>query len=185
MDLYIPLGLIVLAWIASDILKRVRRRRRAASALADVKAAQAVVAAEAARWGAERHDTVWTTANTDVTVILTGPKLHLTVTVRGRPSREAAMREACGILASRRLFDAKPFRPGGDPSDARPNPPPPPPPPREPWRVVLGLERGDGLAEAEAARRRLAMANHPDRGGSPEAMARINAAMDEARRALG
>ncbi len=183
MDLYIFLAVIVLAWMAADAHRRWRRRRRSALALEDVHSATLDVEAEAALWGAERFDTDWTTANTDITVVLTGPRLRLTVTVRGRPTRADGMREACRILAARRLFDAQPFRPGPDPRAERVAPPPPPPP--ETWRDVLGLGRGAGLAEAEAARRRLAMAHHPDRGGSPEAMARINAAMDEARRVLG
>lgn len=43
---------------------------------------------------------------------------------------------------------------------------------------VLGLSPGAGLAEARAARRRLAMVEHPDIGGDAERMQAINAAFD-------
>jgi DnaJ domain len=50
------------------------------------------------------------------------------------------------------------------------------PSPEQPWQV-LGLSTSTPTAEEiEDAYRRLAMQNHPDRGGSAEAMARINAA---------
>lgn len=88
----------------------------------------------------------------------------------------------------------------------RPEPPPPPPPPPPSggpheafndffrdlfdavgkaarWRVLL--EDPKTLAEAEATYKRLAKLRHPDKpGGSTEAMAELNAAITQARKAL-
>jgi hypothetical protein len=55
-----------------------------------------------------------------------------------------------------------------------------PPPSEEPWWVVLQVARTATRADIEAAWRKLAAANHPDRGGSDAAMARINTARDRA-----
>ncbi len=53
------------------------------------------------------------------------------------------------------------------------------PAPEQPWQT-LGLETSNPTREQiEDAYRRLAMQHHPDRGGDPQAMARINAARDE------
>jgi curved DNA-binding protein CbpA len=47
---------------------------------------------------------------------------------------------------------------------------------KQPWEV-LGLETSlPTRQDVEDAYRRLAMKNHPDRGGDPEEMAKINAA---------
>lgn len=56
-----------------------------------------------------------------------------------------------------------------------------------PWREVLGLARHSGNTpeEVQTAYRRLASQFHPDRGGSPEKMAELNAARDEALKELG
>lgn len=88
----------------------------------------------------------------------------------------------------------------------RPEPPPPPPPPPPSggpheafndffrdlfdsvgkaarWRAVL--EDPKTLAEAEVTYKRLAKLRHPDKpGGSTEAMAELNAAITQARKAL-
>jgi len=53
-------------------------------------------------------------------------------------------------------------------------------PSEEPWWTVLGVTATATRAEIEAAWRKLAAANHPDRGGSDVAMARINTARDRA-----
>ena len=56
------------------------------------------------------------------------------------------------------------------------------PPPATGWLAVLGLQQGAGIAEAEAAFRRLAKRHHPDRpGGSTESMAALNRAIRDAR----
>lgn len=55
------------------------------------------------------------------------------------------------------------------------------------WRDVLGMSN-DGPQTLDRARdlyRQLASVNHPDRGGSAEKMAEINAAWTEAQQALG
>lgn len=46
--------------------------------------------------------------------------------------------------------------------------------------ATLGLDPGATSEEIRTARRRLAKANHPDRGGDPAAMQRINEAADAA-----
>ena len=51
----------------------------------------------------------------------------------------------------------------------------------EQWWQVLGVGAQATRAEVEAAYRRLAMKAHPDHGGSDAAMARLNAALDQAR----
>jgi hypothetical protein len=57
--------------------------------------------------------------------------------------------------------------------------------PPEPWRSVFHLN-GEPVTfgQVEAAYRLLAMAAHPDRGGSDERMARLNDALDRARAEL-
>ncbi len=52
-----------------------------------------------------------------------------------------------------------------------------------PW-AVLGVSSDADLEELVAARRRLALALHPDRGGDHAAMQAVNAAYDEAVRLL-
>jgi len=57
--------------------------------------------------------------------------------------------------------------------------------PPEPWRSVLELnEMAFSLADAEAAYMKLAKIHHPDRGGTTEAMQRLNEAIERARREL-
>ena len=51
------------------------------------------------------------------------------------------------------------------------------PSPEQPWQV-LGLPMEASRDQVEHAYRRLAMQHHPDRGGNPDEMARINAARD-------
>jgi hypothetical protein len=55
----------------------------------------------------------------------------------------------------------------------------------EAWWEVLGCAPTVTVEEVEARHRALARAAHPDVGGSHAAMARLNRARDEARRALG
>lgn len=54
-----------------------------------------------------------------------------------------------------------------------------------PWRETLGLSESATLDQAEEAFRKLAGEHHPDRGGETERMARLNAAIERARRELG
>ncbi len=56
------------------------------------------------------------------------------------------------------------------------------PPAGDDWRAALGFPAT--LADAEKNYRELARAAHPDAGGSTEAMARLNAARDRARKEL-
>lgn len=56
----------------------------------------------------------------------------------------------------------------------------PPAAERDPWWRVLGFTSRPSLESAKARYRELAVANHPDRGGNPERMASINAAIREA-----
>lgn len=44
------------------------------------------------------------------------------------------------------------------------------------WWEVLGVDRNAGLANARDAYKKLASANHPDKGGDPDVMAQINRA---------
>lgn len=60
----------------------------------------------------------------------------------------------------------------------------PAPPDRKPWREVLGLTGPVTRAQVDAAYREKAQAAHPDRGGTVDAMAALNHARDEARRAV-
>jgi DnaJ-class molecular chaperone with C-terminal Zn finger domain len=55
------------------------------------------------------------------------------------------------------------------------------PPPKSCWEI-LGLQPGASAGMIATAFRRLAMANHPDHGGSTERMAEITAARDAALR---
>jgi hypothetical protein len=76
--------------------------------------------------------------------------------------------------------------PGGRPRSApRPGAPPPPPPPAprpsvDEARVVLGFPPTGALTVAQVKKRQreLAAIVHPDKGGSEEAMTRVNAAAD-------
>lgn len=62
---------------------------------------------------------------------------------------------------------------------------PPPAEERIDWPGILGVGRDWPLAAVEAIWKTKAEKAHPDRGGSAEAMASLNAAMDAARRDLG
>jgi len=62
---------------------------------------------------------------------------------------------------------------------------PPPDASDRQWRDVLNLTSMDGLQEAEASYRHLATERHPDRGGSTEQMAELNAAIRQARKDFG
>lgn len=55
------------------------------------------------------------------------------------------------------------------------------------WRQVLGFKASDkpSIEEVDKAYRRAAASAHPDKGGSTEAMARVNQARAEAREELG
>lgn len=59
------------------------------------------------------------------------------------------------------------------------------PPAETDWRAVLGGYEAHGLAGVRSRYRALALEAHPDRGGTTEAMARLNAAMEAAERELG
>jgi len=72
---------------------------------------------------------------------------------------------------------------------ARPSPPPSPfrrgmQPSEEDYRV-LGVAQSADLQAVKAAHRRLALENHPDRGGDTQKLARINVARDRVVFALG
>lgn len=60
-----------------------------------------------------------------------------------------------------------------------------PPEPSSDWHLVLGVSPHADLETIETAYRVAAFKAHPDRGGTHEAMTRINAARDAARRAKG
>jgi len=57
----------------------------------------------------------------------------------------------------------------------------------EPWRSVLGFSATQSLTgeEVDSAFRRLALTEHPDKGGTTERFQRIMNARNDARRALG
>lgn len=72
-------------------------------------------------------------------------------------------------------------RPRQAPPPRRPPPPPPKPPsPMDDPRVVMGFAPGVKLTKAmvKERQRELAKIHHPDRGGHPEAMKRLNVAAD-------
>lgn len=58
------------------------------------------------------------------------------------------------------------------------------PPSAEDWRSVFGLTGTPAWAMVEARFMALAKEHHPDRGGDPAAMAKLNAARDAARKEL-
>lgn len=58
------------------------------------------------------------------------------------------------------------------------------PPSAEDWRTVFGLNGGATLADVETKFKALAIQHHPDRGGDPAVMAKLNAARDVAKREL-
>lgn len=57
--------------------------------------------------------------------------------------------------------------------------------PDPPWRFTLGVSESAALDEAEEAYTRKAREHHPDRGGSHDEMARLNLAIEKARKELG
>lgn len=60
----------------------------------------------------------------------------------------------------------------------------PAPPGQRGWREVLGLKGAVTVAQIDAAYRERAATAHPDKGGSSEAMAELNRARSEAKRAI-
>lgn len=55
----------------------------------------------------------------------------------------------------------------------------PPPTAKRTWFEVLGISKDAGIDAIRAAHREKVMSAHPDRGGSQDAMAELNAARDE------
>jgi len=53
-----------------------------------------------------------------------------------------------------------------------------------PWQAVLGVEPGCSLDAAETSYRMRANVAHPDRGGTQDAMAELNVAIEQARKEL-
>ena len=51
---------------------------------------------------------------------------------------------------------------------------------RPPWAIVLGVEAGASEGDIKRAYHALAVINHPDHGGSQEAMVAINNAFEQA-----
>jgi len=119
-------------------------------------------------------------------VHLRGPSLCLDVSVRGKATRAEGMREAARMLAAQR--SARSGGVGARDTRSREGQEPPrqhvAQPPDRDWRDVLGVGPDAGLSEATGAWRAHAFRNHPDRGGTVEAMARFNGAMAEARKEL-
>lgn len=58
-------------------------------------------------------------------------------------------------------------------------------PNEEPWWAVLGVTKSWGLDATEKVYRALAKEHHPDLGGDPKVMARLNWAITEARKEKG
>lgn len=58
-------------------------------------------------------------------------------------------------------------------------------PPPKSWREVLGVPKDCSMGDVKDAFRKLAMMNHPDNGGSHDAMAEINRAYEAAVKELG
>ena len=52
------------------------------------------------------------------------------------------------------------------------------------WHEVLGIPPGSDASAARRAMTRMALLYHPDKGGRPEQMARVNAACEEAQHAI-
>lgn len=61
----------------------------------------------------------------------------------------------------------------------------PPPTGARSWREVLRIDAGASLELAERQYREVARTTHPDNGGSHEAMAELNGAIESARKELG
>jgi DnaJ-like protein len=62
---------------------------------------------------------------------------------------------------------------------------PPPSPGARPWWEILGVPQSATRSEIVGAHKRLALKVHPDAGGTTSEMAALNAARDEALRAVG
>lgn len=58
------------------------------------------------------------------------------------------------------------------------------PPSADDWRTVFGLSQSATMADVEAKFRTLAIQHHPDRGGDPAVMSKLNAARDAAKKDL-
>lgn len=58
------------------------------------------------------------------------------------------------------------------------------PPPAEPWYIVLQVSETAPLEVVEASYKALSRKAHPDNGGSTDAMARLNRAIEQARAVL-
>ena len=61
----------------------------------------------------------------------------------------------------------------------------PAPEAEKPWWEVLAVERDLDWTEVQAKHKRLALLNHPDRGGNHDRMAEINAALEKAKQEKG
>ena len=85
------------------------------------------------------------------------------------------------LLAWQVCLFMKEIRERRGPPPPRPAPRRPPPPRANPW-APFDVRPGMGPAELVRQYRRLARRHHPDRGGDPRMMARINALYAQLRR---
>ena len=188
----------------STLLRRAARRRARRAAERDVDRALPRVAAAARAAGFRGYAVEWSlAANAVVLTLWDDARGGFAAVGNGRARAQAVLAALAAILAAlppepvtaaqaragatsdrSEPSGADSFGNGpGESGGAGPGPETGPAP--DWWRTELGLAPGASRSDADRAWRALAKEAHPDRGGSVERMARLNAARDEARRILG
>ena len=188
------LGYVMLATaVAYPLLgfagRRSRARSRDARAAREVEYVRPTLQGIALANGANRYEVEYSKAQPLVSVTLSFPEGRVSATCRDASYEEAILSALRLILAAREAGLAARADGGSGKDDAAvggaAGPSSPPRPrgaidDRTPWHEVLGLGKGAGRREVNAAFRRLAQVHHPDHGGSGEMMRHLVRARTEA-----
>ncbi|AOG03151.1 J domain-containing protein [Bosea sp. RAC05] len=171
----VAVGVIVMETMARSQIRAARRRRNERDAAAACK----LIEAGLSDWSV-RIEVTWSHDTTALLIVAHVEGIGTIEFMAAGHSRIENARRALGFIeaeleefeqaAAERVFD--------------PDEPIHPEPPRRGWWTTLGVSPDATIEEVNRAWRKLTAIHHPDRGGSDDAMAKVNVARDEAHRDL-